>query len=139
MPQSPARCQATGALFSGSRRSERGQATVEAALVLPLLVLSMLVVVQVGTVAYTRVLVAHAAREAARAAAVDPQTSTAFSAAADSGRLDPTRLRVGLGSQREPGERLTVIVTYQAPTDVAFVGWLVGDVELDAKVTIRIE
>jgi len=122
-----------------NRRHESGQATVEAALVLPLLVLCMLTVVQVGTVAYTKVLVAHAAREAARAASVDPQLSTASEAALRSGPLDQSRLGVALGSGRQTGDRLVVLVTYQAPTDIAFVGWMVGDIRLEAEVTVRVE
>ncbi|MEY2448174.1 MAG: TadE-like protein [Acidimicrobiaceae bacterium] len=45
-----------------SRRRERGQATVEAALVLPLVVLLLLAVVQVGLLVRAEVLVTHAAR-----------------------------------------------------------------------------
>ena len=50
---------------------ERGQATVEAALVLPLVALLLLAVVQIGLLVRTELLVTHAAREAVRAAAVD--------------------------------------------------------------------
>lgn len=49
----------------------RGQATVELVLVVPLLALMLSVVVQVAVVARDRVLVAHAAQEAARAASVE--------------------------------------------------------------------
>ena len=51
---------------------DRGQSTVEVALLLPFVALLLLAVVQVGLVARDQVLVVHAAREAARAAAVDP-------------------------------------------------------------------
>ena len=62
-----------------TRRCQRegGQATVEVALLLPLLALLLLAVVQVGLVVRDQVLVTHAAREAARAAAVDPQLEAA--------------------------------------------------------------
>ena len=52
------------------RRDDRGQATVEVALMLPVLVILAMALVQVGLVARTTVLVHHAAREGARAAAV---------------------------------------------------------------------
>ena len=58
-------------------RGDRGQAMVETALVLPLVVLFLLAVVQVGLVVRAQVLVTHAAREAARAAAVDPDPAAA--------------------------------------------------------------
>ena len=56
-------------------RPARGQATVEFVLVLPLVVVVCLAVVQVAVVARRDVLVAHAAREAARAAAVEADDS----------------------------------------------------------------
>ena len=51
---------------------DRGQASVELALLLPLLVLLLLVILQVGLLGRDVVLVTHASREAARAAATDP-------------------------------------------------------------------
>ena len=45
---------------------ERGQATVEFALVLPLIVFALLAILQVGLVARDQIAVVHAAREAAR-------------------------------------------------------------------------
>ena len=60
-----------------TRRREGGQATVEVALLLPLLATMLLAVVQVGLVVRDQVLVTHAAREAARAAAVDPTEDAA--------------------------------------------------------------
>ena len=62
-------------------RGERGQATVEFAFVLPLLVLALLAVVQVGLVVRDQLGVVHAAREAARAASVDPDPGRAVRAA----------------------------------------------------------
>ena len=52
--------------------AQRGQATVEFAFVLPLIVLAALAVIQVGLVVRDQLGVVHAAREAARAASVDP-------------------------------------------------------------------
>ncbi len=48
-----------------------GQATVELVLVLPVVVLALLLVIQVGLIARAQVLVVNAAREGARAAAVE--------------------------------------------------------------------
>jgi len=120
-------------------RPQRGQATVELALVLPAVAAALLAVVQVGLVVRDQVLVVHAAREAARAAAVDPSDGAARDAAAAATGLDPARLRVALGPQRAPGDRLTVTVTYTAPTRVPLVGALVGDLRLRAEVTTRVE
>jgi Flp pilus assembly protein TadG len=119
--------------------TERGQATVELALLLPLLALLLLGVVQVGLVVRAQVLVTHAAREAARAAAVDPQVAVAREGAVAAARLDPDRLSVELSGSTEPGGRLTVTVRYRAPTAVPLVGGLIGDRTLVAEATMRVE
>ncbi len=51
---------------------ERGQATVEFALIIPLVLLAVLIVIQVGLVAYSQLAVTHLAREVARSLSVDP-------------------------------------------------------------------
>ena len=119
--------------------AERGQATVEVALLLPVFAALLLAVVQVGLVLRDQVLVTHAAREAARAAAVDPQVAVARGGAEAAARLDPDRLSVELSGSTEPGGRLTVTVRYRAPTAVPLVGPLVGDRTLVAEATMRVE
>jgi Flp pilus assembly protein TadG len=118
---------------------EEGQATVEVALLLPVVALLLLAVVQVGLVVRDQVLVTHAAREAARAAAVDPQPSAAREGAEAAARLDPGRLTVDLSGSTDAGGRLTVTVRYRSPTDVPLVGALLGDRTLAAQATMRVE
>ena len=57
------------------RARERGQATVEFALVVPLVLIALLTVLQVAVLAYGQLTVTFAAREAVRMAATDPTTS----------------------------------------------------------------
>jgi hypothetical protein len=118
---------------------EGGQATVELALLLPVVVLLLLVILQVGLLARDVVLVAHAAREAARAAAVDDAPGAAREAAEEAGGLDGDRLSVRATGRGEPGSRVRVEITYRAPTDVPLVGALVGDRTLRATATMRVE
>jgi len=108
---------------------EQGQATVELALLLPLLALVTLAVVQVGAVARDRVALTHVAREAARAAVVDPSPAAVRAAAVRASSLDPARLRVVLRG----GDEVTVVVTYRSATDVPLIGRLVGDVTFTEK------
>jgi hypothetical protein len=122
-----------------SATRERGQATVEAALVLPLVVLLLLSVVQVGLLVRAEVLVTHAAREAARAAAVDPDPDAPVRAATSATTLDPGRMHVSVHGRDGPGSRVEVEITYDAPTDVPLVGGLIGDVTLHASATMRVE
>ncbi len=118
---------------------EGGQATVEFALVLPIVVLFALMVVQIGLVAKDVVLVHHAAREAARAAAVDPTVAAARAGATGSSRLDPDRMTVELGGTLSEGGRATATVTYRSPTTLPLVGLLAPDVSITASVSMRVE
>lgn len=118
---------------------EAGQASVELALLLPLVVLLLLAVLQVALVARDVVLVTHAAREAARAAATDPHPDAPRRAAGASGGLDPDRLEVTMQGRGAPGARVAVTVRYRIPTAVPLAGALVGDVPVTRTVTMRVE
>ncbi len=118
---------------------DRGQSTVEVALLLPFVALLLLAVVQVGLVARDQVLVVHAAREAARAAAVDPADAAARDAAASAADLAPERLSVQVSSRGAAGSRVEVTVRYRSGTGVPLVGRLVGDVEVTGRATMRVE
>lgn len=122
--------------MSRSTRAQSGQASVELALVLPLLMVLLLALVQAALVARDAVLVVHAAREAARAAAVDPRPAAARAGAAAATGLDPARMDVELD---RAGTRARVRVRYAVPTDVPLVGALVPEIELQSGVTIRVE
>jgi hypothetical protein len=115
----------------------RGQATVELALGLPVVFLAVLLVLQLALVGRDAVLVHHAAREAARAAAVAPMASSARAGAlASTTALDPHRLDVSLTRR---GGRVTAQVRYRAVTGLPLVGPLVPDPVLTAEVTMREE
>ena len=129
----------------GRGSDERGQATAELALILPVVLVLLLVVVQVGLLARDRMLVAHTAREAARAAAVDPTPAAVRRAADAAAGLDPAQLSVGFAG-RSPsaglpasGERVTVVVTYRSGGHLPLVGDLLGAVTMTSSVTARVE
>lgn len=117
---------------------DEGQSSVELALVLPVVAMLALFVVQAAVVAHHQVLTVHAAREAARAAAVaelDP-SAAARAAAERAGGLDASRLRV---DTTVADERVEVQVRYHEPTDVAIVGRMLGELTLSARVVMRRE
>jgi Flp pilus assembly protein TadG len=120
-------------------RGDGGQATVEAALVLPLVATMLLAVIQVGLLVRAQVLVTHAAREAARAAAVDDAQDAAANAAKSASTLDAARMDIEVRGRSGPGSRVTVEISYRAATDVPLVGSLIGDVTLHATATMRVE
>jgi Flp pilus assembly pilin Flp len=122
-----------------TRRADRGQATVEVALLLPLVALLLVGVAQVALVARDLNLVMHAAREAVRAAAVDDDPAAPRRAAEQAGPLFPGRLDVRVTGRGEPGSTVTATVTYDSPVRVPVMSALVDDVRLQAQATMRVE
>jgi Flp pilus assembly protein TadG len=114
---------------------ERGQAAVELALALPVVVLLLLGMLQVALVGRDQLAVELAAREAARAASVSADPVAAARLAAERvTSLRPLQVAVSAGSAA-----VTVTVTHRSATDVAMVGRFIGDVALRASVTMAVE
>ena len=123
-----------------SRRGDGGQASVELALLLPVVLVLLLAVLQVGLLARDVVLVTHAAREGARAAATDPDPAVARAAALASSGLDPSRLTVTtVVTGDDTARRVRVEVAYRAPTAVPLVGTLLADRTIRTSATMRVE
>jgi Flp pilus assembly protein TadG len=117
------------------RRDERGQAVVELALVLPLVVLFVLGALQVALVARDQLAIELVAREAARAASVSADPGGAATAAARRViALAPLDVSVSVS-----GEVVRVRVRYVNRTDVALVGTAIGDVTLEATAAMAWE
>jgi hypothetical protein len=97
-------------------------------------------VLQSGLVLRDQLLVAHAAREAARAASVadGDRTAAARRGAERSGSLDPAHLVVRTTS-REGGDAVVVRVDYESTTEVPLVGLLLPDISLKGEVAMRVE
>ena len=116
-------------------RSDRGQATVELALCIPIVCLMLLGAVQVALVVRDRLVVELAARDGARAAAVSDAPHAAATAAARSVGIPPDA-SVGVVSN---GAVVTVTVTATSRTDLPLVGALIPDVTLHASATMLAE
>lgn len=113
---------------------DRGQATVEFALVLPLVAILVLGIVQLVVVARDQLAVDLAAREGARAAAVAADPTAAAAAATTALGTDAADVSVAV-----TGTRVSVTVTHRATTAVPLIGALIRDVELSSTVTMRRE
>lgn len=124
---------------SEAGRPDRGQSTVELALVLPVLVLMALFVIHAGVLVREQILVTHAAREGARASALDADRAAVEQAVQRAGPLDPKRLAVHIRGRGRPGSRVTVDVTYVATPPVPLLRSLVPSLTLHGEATMRVE
>jgi Flp pilus assembly protein TadG len=118
----------------GRLSDSAGQASVEFALALPVVVVMALGLVLVGTAVRNELAVELAAREGARAAAVS--ATPAFAATGAAQRAVTLPIEVTTSSD---ASTVTVTVTYIDPVDVAIVGSLIGSVTHTASATMAIE
>lgn len=116
------------------RSDECGQAAVEFAVALPLVVIAMLAIAQIGVSVRNELAVELAAREGARAASVAAESGAAATAATRHAVDLPMDVAVSVGATT-----VTVTVTYVDPTDVAIIGAAIGPVTHRATATMAIE
>ena len=118
------------------KRADRGQSTVEFALVLPLVALLLLGFLQAGIFLRDHLLVASAAREGAREAAVTPDRFRIERAAQRSaGGLD---IKVSVDRAVERGDPVKVVVEAR-PTAIPLVGAIVSRQNLRSEAVMRVE
>jgi hypothetical protein len=111
------------------------------ALVLPLVLMMVLALLQVGLLAKDSLVVVQAAREGAREAAVTPDDERVRQAALrGGGGLAGERTDVEVERTGGMGDPVTVRIRYRSPMVVPFVEWLFPDeVLLASAATMRQE
>jgi Flp pilus assembly protein TadG len=119
---------------SSASSDHRGQAVVELALVLPLVCMLALGIVQVGLIVIDQLAVHHAAREAARAAAVSATPSASARRAVTRFGMSPSEVVVTATSTA-----VDVTIRVRSPTDVPFVGMFIPDAVLSSSVVMARE
>ncbi len=125
-------------------RSENGQAAVELAFVLPLLIALLLAIVQFGIAFNNYITLTDATRAGARKAAVsrfagDNGASAVAAVKAAASDLDQTKLSVTVTSTdwTTPGSDVSVSATY--PFSVNILGWSVTSGTLTSTTEERLE
>ena len=113
------------------RRGERGQATVEFVLLIPVVVLLLLMVLQVALLARDRVFVSHAAQEAARVVSIDGDEPNAIAAAR---RVLPEST---VQIERAGDDMLGVRVRLGVHVVIPLLGPWLGDAALEERVWAR--
>lgn len=125
-----------------SLRGEDGQTVVEFAVIVPILLLVVFAVIQLGIAFNNNVTLTDAVRAGARVAAVSRQMSDPTGAAVTRVRtaaanLDTTKLSVSVSSTWQPGGDVTVTATY--PYKINLLGLVVKSGRLSSSTTERVE
>jgi Flp pilus assembly protein TadG len=128
--------------YTKRHSDEKGQAMVEFAFVLPILVLLLFSVIQLGMVYKNYLALTDAVRAGARKAAVarlsgDPQGTAVSAVDAAAADLDASKLGVTVDSTWQQGQDVTVAATY--PYDISLLGIVVKSGTLHTTVTERVE
>jgi len=122
-----------------ARARERGSATVEFVLVLPLVLTVAVAILQLGLLVKDQLIVQESARAGARQASVSTDDATVIQAADDAApSLDEAKLDVTV--QRDPGAGapVTVAVTYHAEVTLPIISWLFpSTVDLSSTAVMR--
>ena len=114
---------------------QRGQATVELALLLPVLVMGALAIIQVALVVRDQLAVVRAAREAVRTASVDRDVGHAVAA----GQRVVPGASVMVKRPTKVGDVVDVDVSFRSVTELPLVGKLFPDPVLRAHAAMRVE
>lgn len=104
------------------RRGDRqsGQATVEFALIVPVIAIVFMAIAQVAVVAYTQLALAHLSREIARELAVDPSADVGPLATERSLlRLDDLRIETQMIPAESGGRAMVVVVVSHDVTAIS--------------------
>ncbi len=131
-------------MLPGGWRDERGQALLEMALVLPILILLLLGVVELGQVTYSYITVNNAARAGARVASVGGTDSDIAAAVQQaSPALTSADLTVNISpvqGSRQSGQPVTVDVRYPVTLVMPIPqGIIPNPVIVEAAETMRVE
>jgi len=114
---------------------ESGQATVELALVMPLIIGLLLIILNVGLVVRDQLAVWHAASAGARAASISPDSPDVVQQAVeDEVRLRPLHLQIVRDKQL-----ITVEVQYPRTINLWLINHIVPPLTLSASVTMHVQ
>ena len=123
-------------------KSERGQALVEFALVIPLLLMLLFAIIQFGIAFNHYVTLTDAVRAGSRVAAVSrfeacPSCETEAAVKAAAPGLDQSELTVAVDSTWQPGEQVSVTGSY--PYEINILGKVVASGWLTSEMKERVE
>ena len=119
----------------GQREHDPGQATVELALVMPLIIGLLLIILNVGLIVRDQLAVWHAASAAARAASISPDSPDVVQQAVESEvKLRPILLRIV-----RDGDLITVEAKYPRTIGLWLLKYISPPLTLSATVTMHVQ
>lgn len=134
------------AKVGGLVKSQKGQAMVELALTLPVIVLLLFGILEFGRISYSYIVITHAAREGARAGAVGKSDAEIMATIRENAPLPDADTNLHITelepseSARTPGLLLTVEVAYDVQlVTPLFDELLPNPVRIKSRVTMRVE
>lgn len=124
------------------RSREHGQALVEMALVLPLFILLLFGVFEMGRIGYAYITVSYAAGEGGRVATLggtDDQIETAIKKAVTSLDLESLKDPEITPNERHSGQDVTVRVSYTVQLINPLLSMISNSVEVSSSIIMRME
>jgi hypothetical protein len=119
----------------GQREHDSGQATVELALVMPLIIGLLLIILNVGLIVRDQLAVWHAASAGARAASISPDSPDVVQQAVESEvKLRPIHLRIV-----RDGDLITVEAKYPRTIGLWLLEYISPPLTLSATVTMHVQ
>jgi Flp pilus assembly protein TadG len=123
-------------------RNEEGQAMVEFALVLPLLLLLLFGIIQFGIAFNNYIALTDAVRAGSRKATVSrhescPSCVTEAAVKGAAAGLDTSKMNVQVSSSWQPGEEVRVVAQY--PVSINIIGKVVYSGSLTSEIKERVE
>jgi len=117
--------------------TQRGSATVELALLVPLIILVMGMIVEVALAGRLQIEVVAAAREGARVAATTPDPAAALNAASSALGARGADARINVHRPHLMGAEASVTVTLEHHVSIPLLNWVT--VPLSATSVMRVE
>lgn len=124
--------------------NQRGQAMVELALILPILLLLVFGIIEFGRIYATNLMLNNAAREGARAASLGvPDEDIMIIVQDRCTYLDPVKLDIDitpLPLERAAGNPVNIEVEYPMEVNIPIISLITGDpCKISSRVTMRVE
>jgi Flp pilus assembly protein TadG len=125
-------------------KSQKGQAIVETALILPILLMLLFGITDFGRIFHAYLTLDHAGREAARAASVGTEDGVILSKIIEdtsslNGFNPGNPISPAGKANRESGSNVTITLTYPVDFLTPIIGQIIGEFELKDKTVMRVE